>query len=121
MSVRDYRYTMGFAVDGKPIPDPSGFSGSDSSLDTSAERDANGLLHRAMVATKHPLKIEWRNIEWNVITSILQRSLERAFNSLIQTHLLEVRAQELVMLETDRGIAYGHHLMERISERFRLA
>ena len=64
---------MGFAVDGQSIPDPSAFSGSVSSLDTSAERDANGTLHRAMVATKHPLKIEWRNIEWEMITNILSK------------------------------------------------
>ena len=79
MSVRDYRYTMGFAVDGQPIPDPAGFSGSDSALDTSAERDANGLLHRAMVATKHPLKIEWRHIEWDMITSILKKVAGESF------------------------------------------
>ena len=66
-ALREYRYAMGFKVDGQPIPDPAAFSGSDSSLDTSAERDANGMLHRAMVATKHPIKIEWRHIEWHMI------------------------------------------------------
>lgn len=78
-ALRMYRYDMGFMVDGQPIPDPAAFSGSDSSLDTSAERDANGMLHRAMVATKHPLKIEWRNIEWNMITSILKKVAGESF------------------------------------------
>lgn len=78
-ALREYRYAMGFKVDGQPIPDPAAFSGSDSSLDTSAERDANGMLHRAMVATKHPLKIEWRHIEWHMITDILTRVVGESF------------------------------------------
>ena len=78
-ALREYRFAMGVMVDGQPIPDPYGFSGSDSSLDTSAERDANGMLHRAMVAVKHPLKIEWRHIEWNVITEILSKVVSDRF------------------------------------------
>lgn len=68
-----YRYDMGFLVDGKPIPDPFEFSGTESALDTSAERDATGYLHRAMVATKHPYKIKWQNIEWEMINQILAK------------------------------------------------
>ncbi len=34
-------YTMGFMVGNMPIPDPSGFSGKESDLDTMGERDAN--------------------------------------------------------------------------------
>ena len=66
-----YRYDMGFQVDGHPIPDPFEYSGTESALDTSGERDATGYLHRAMVATKHPLKIKWQNIEWEMINRIL--------------------------------------------------
>lgn len=66
-----YRYDMGFMVDGHPIPDPFEYSGAESALDTSAERDATGYLHRAMVATKHPLKIKWQNIDWKMINQIL--------------------------------------------------
>lgn len=68
-----YRFDMGFAVDGYPIPDPYEFSGTESALDTSAERDATGYLHRTMVATKHPLKIKWQNIDWPIINEILDR------------------------------------------------
>lgn len=64
-------YKMGFAVNGTAIPDPSKFSGAESALDTSGERDATGMLHRAMVATKHPLKIEWNLLEWSMIQRIL--------------------------------------------------
>lgn len=70
-SIRGYNYNMGFKVNGQPIPDPSSFSGSESSLDTSAKRSANGLLQRKMVAVKHPLKLEWNNIEWPMIQFIL--------------------------------------------------
>lgn len=66
-----YRYEMGFMVDGYPIPDPYEYSGMESSLDTQAERDATGWLHRNMVAIKHPLKLRWQNIDWETITEIL--------------------------------------------------
>lgn len=71
MSVRTYNYSMGFAVDGTPIPDPSAFSGKDSALDASGERDASGYLHRDMVATKQPLKLEYSAIDWDMISTIL--------------------------------------------------
>ncbi len=66
-----YTYDMGFEVDGTPIPDPSAFSGADSALDTSGERDMTGMLHRNMVATKHPLKIEWNILDWGMMNFIL--------------------------------------------------
>lgn len=56
------RYSMGFSVNGEPIPDCSAFSGKESDLDTMGERDATGYLHRKKVATKFPLKIEYQNI-----------------------------------------------------------
>ena len=58
------RYDMGFAINGKPIPDPAVFTGAESDLDTMGERDLTGTLHRNMVATKHPLKLEYHNIPW---------------------------------------------------------
>lgn len=64
------RYEMGFAIDGTPIPDPKAFSGAESDLDTMGERDATGYLHRDMVATKHPLKIEYENIPWAMVIQI---------------------------------------------------
>lgn len=70
---RDYRYDMRFAVNGELIPDPTEYSGTESSLDTSAERDATGYLHRTMVAIKHPVKIKWKNIDWDMITKILAK------------------------------------------------
>lgn len=66
-----YSFKMRFAVNGVPIPDPYEYSGTESDLDTSAERDANGLLHRTKVATKHPVKIKWQNIDWWMICKIL--------------------------------------------------
>lgn len=68
-----YRYDMGFKVNGERIPDPFKYSGADSPLDTMGERDATGYLHRQMVAIKEPMKIEWQNIDWDVIKEIMQK------------------------------------------------
>jgi hypothetical protein len=70
--MRDYRYDLGFAVNGVPIPDPAGFSGETSDLDTSAERDATGLLHRNWVAQKVPLELSYTNIDWRMCETILK-------------------------------------------------
>ena len=70
-AIRTYNYNMGFAINGIPIPDPSGFSGSDSDLDASGERDATGYLHRAKVAMKRPLKVKYKNWEWGKMQEIL--------------------------------------------------
>ena len=67
---RQLNYHMEFAVNGVPIPDPSAFSGAESDLDTEGERDATGYLHRKRVATKYPLKLEYSNIPWAMITKI---------------------------------------------------
>lgn len=69
--MRQYTYNIGFAVDGTPLPDPSQFSGSSKSLDTSAERDLTGMLHRSYVAMKVTTKLEWQNIDWGMIQTIL--------------------------------------------------
>ena len=71
--IRDYIYTMGFAVNGIPIPDPSAFSGAVSDLDASGERDATGELHRDRVATKIPIKLKFNNWDWEMITDLLRR------------------------------------------------
>ncbi len=70
--IREYNYTMGFTIDGIPIPDPSAFSGADSALDASGERDATGLLHRDLVAEKNPVKIEYNALDWTTMSSILR-------------------------------------------------
>ena len=64
------KFGMGFAINGLAIPDPTGFSGAESDLDTMGERDATGYLHRNMVATKHPLKLEYSNVPWDWITDL---------------------------------------------------
>lgn len=65
-----YRYEMGFMVGDTAIPDPKGFSGAVSDLDTLGKRDATGYLHRNKVATKHPLKLKYENITWAMIRNI---------------------------------------------------
>lgn len=65
-----YRYDMGFKIGSAPIPDPSKFTGKVSDLDTMGKRDARGTLHRNRVATKHPLKLEYNNIPWSMMTYI---------------------------------------------------
>ena len=69
--IRDYSYKMGFKINGTAIPDPSGFSGADSSLDASGERDATGELHRDMVATKRHLKLKFNSWDFEMITRLL--------------------------------------------------
>ena len=64
------RYSMGFSINGEPIPDPSEFSGKESDLDTMGERDATGYLHRNMVATKYPVKLSYKNIPWTALMDI---------------------------------------------------
>jgi len=71
MSARTYNYQMGFQVNGTSIPDPFGFSGKNSALDTMGGRDGSGTLHRKMVARKHPLKLQYRNIDWLTIQTIM--------------------------------------------------
>lgn len=63
-------YSMGFCVNGTPIPNPSSYTGKQSDLDTMGERDATGYLHRNMVATKYPLKLAYKNIPWEMLMDI---------------------------------------------------
>lgn len=77
--IREYNYEMGFAVNGRALPDPAEYSGADSALDASGKRDATGALHRDMVATKHPLKLKWNAMDWDMISDILSQLLEETF------------------------------------------
>lgn len=77
--VRGHNYRMGFRVNGSPIPDPSVFTGKVSALDTEGGRDANGYLHRAMVATKHPLKFEYHSITFETMESIMSKMKDERF------------------------------------------
>ena len=73
MALTEYfplRYSMGFSVNGEPLPDCSEFSGKESDLDTMGERDATGYLHRKKVATKFPLKLSYKNIPTEVADDI---------------------------------------------------
>lgn len=74
-----FRYDMGFQVNGTPIPDPNKFTGAVSDLDTMGKRDANGLLHRKRVATKHPLKFEYTNIPYTMMQTICNLISSDAF------------------------------------------
>lgn len=73
-------YTMGFKIGEVAIPDPAAFSGKESDLDTSGERDATGYLHRNRVATKHPLSIEYNNIPWENIVELCQLLMQDKFS-----------------------------------------
>lgn len=66
----ELNYHMGFCVNGVPIPDPAEFSCTESDLDTMGERDATGMLHRNMVASKFNMKLNWTNIPWDVIMEL---------------------------------------------------
>lgn len=81
MVVRDLKYRMGFQVNGSPIPDPSVFSGRASALDSSAGRDANGTLHRAMVTKtpKRPVKLEYHEITYAQMRSIMTKMTAASF------------------------------------------
>ena len=77
--VRNYNYEMGFKVNGTKIPDPSVFSGKASALDSEGGRDANGLLHRKMVATKHPLRMEYHGISFSMMRTIMAKMTGESF------------------------------------------
>ena len=77
--VRTYNYEMGFKVNGSKIPDPSVFSGKASALDSEGGRDANGLLHRKMVATKHPLRMEYHGISFTMMRTIMAKMTGESF------------------------------------------
>lgn len=67
----EYHYDLGFKISGNAIPDPSGFKYSVADVDTSAERDTTGLLHRKMVATKHNVGLTYNAIDYETAQQIL--------------------------------------------------
>ena len=69
--VRRHNFDMGLLINGQRIPDPTVFTGAASALDSSGSRDANGMLHRNMVATKHPLKLEYHAITFGTMSYIM--------------------------------------------------
>lgn len=78
--VRTYNYSMGFKVNGVAIPDPAVFTGKASALDTEGGRDATGTLHRNMVATKRPVKMEYHGISWKMMETIMSKMTGASFN-----------------------------------------
>lgn len=70
---------MGFAIDGVAIPDPSSYGYSSQSLDTFAERDTTGLLHRNMVDTKFNVALQWQGLDYATAQDILQRITQPEF------------------------------------------
>lgn len=78
--VRTYNYKMGFKVNNVAIPDPSGFTGKVSDLDTEGGRDATGTLHRHRVATKFPLKLQYNAISYEMMESIMSKMSGASFN-----------------------------------------
>lgn len=75
----EYNEYMGFAINGVSIPDPSVYDYSSQSLDTSAERDTKGLLHRKMVATKYNVALTWNALDYLTAQSILTKVREEKF------------------------------------------
>lgn len=59
---------------GQPVtlPDPSEWNYQIGDLDTSGDRDATGLLHRAYVATKINYEFKWNALEWEKLQVILE-------------------------------------------------
>jgi hypothetical protein len=70
---------MGFKVNGSPIPDPAVYTGAASALDSEGGRDANGTLHRKMVAMKHPLKMEYHSISYEMMETIMSKMTGESF------------------------------------------
>lgn len=64
---------MGFKVNDVAIPDPAVFTGKASALDTEGGRDATGTLHRNMVATKRPVKLEYHGISFAMMEKIMSK------------------------------------------------
>lgn len=70
--MRQYNYKMGIRIGNTNIPDVSKWTYQVGDLDTSGSRDANGLLHRARVATKINYEFSWNSLEWEMLQTILQ-------------------------------------------------
>ena len=69
--VINYNYAMGIMIGEMDIPDPSEWNYQIGDLDTSGNRDATGLLHRAYVATKINYEFNWNGLEWEMLQQII--------------------------------------------------
>lgn len=69
---RTYNYALGIKINDVPIPDPAEWNYQVGDLDTSGNRDANGLLHRAYVATKINYEFSWNALEWEMLGEVLK-------------------------------------------------
>lgn len=77
--MRNYRYELGIEVNGTPIPDPSEINGQTADVDTSAERDTTGYLHRNRVGTKVTMEMKWKVLDWAMVQTILTAVSPDAF------------------------------------------
>ena len=69
--VINYNYAMGITIGEVNIPDPAEWNYQIGDLDTSGNRDATGLLHRAYVATKINYEFNWNGLEWEMLQRII--------------------------------------------------
>ena len=67
----NYKYAMGITIGDVRIPDPAEWNYQIGDLDTSGNRDATGLLHRAYVATKINYEFNWNGLEWEMLQRII--------------------------------------------------
>lgn len=68
----NYKYDLGFKAGNYVFPDPSKFDFTLADLDTEAERDVSGTLHRNRVAQKLTLDVSWDALPWDICAAILQ-------------------------------------------------
>ena len=76
---RPYSFNMGIVANSVAIPDPAKWTYQVGDLDTSGNRDATGLLHRAYVATKINYEFSWNALEWEMLQLILAAVLHEKF------------------------------------------
>ena len=82
--MRSYNYDMAIRVKGSnnkwvDLPDPSEWNYQVGDLDASAQRDADGYLHRAYVTTKINYEFSWKALEWEMLQEILDAVHEPKF------------------------------------------
>jgi len=64
-------YNLGFKVNNTAIPDPSAYACNEQSLDQSAERSTDGMLHRVYVASKEKCELTWNLLDYETARTIL--------------------------------------------------
>lgn len=75
------KYDMGLSFGGVSIPDPAAWDFSIESLDSSAERDGTGLLHRDMVGEKINFSYQFNGLTWSHVASILNAVKASSFTA----------------------------------------